>query len=93
MAKEVAVALALGQSGAGQLEASNAIVWDGKMKQFRDRRKRWVEREMYLSTHSCTVSLCLTPAGWFMGGREGGGVWFADPQHLYVLCVEGENGY
>lgn len=37
----------------------STVVWDGKMKQGRYRKRRWVERQIL---YSCTVSPRLTPA-------------------------------
>lgn len=74
-ATEVIVAFASDLRGLGQLEADNAIVQNGKMKQHRDRvrRRKRMRVEMQISS-SCSVSLSLTPTGRFKGS-----VWFTDP--------------
>lgn len=73
-ATEVIVAFASDLRGLGQLEADNAIVQNGKMKQHRDRvrRRKRMRVEMQISS-SCSVSLSLTPTGRFKGS-----VWFTD---------------
>lgn len=73
-ATEVIVAFASDLRGLGQLEADNAIVQNGKMKQHRDRvrRRKRMRVEMQISS-SYSVSLSLTPTGRFKGS-----VWFTD---------------
>lgn len=52
--------------GLDQPKSSDVIVWDGKIKQGRDRGQTWVKRQIF---HRCIVSPCLTPAGQFKGER------------------------